>query len=142
MVVHTTLASSVPSGQAILSVAERYVIVDSYRNEEEKVHLMSWQLTGKCFFRPEEWEWILSRAATRRIAPRLSGRALRFEQMAPSQAESAVSDASSTEQTESVAGTSSGPPGLLGPPSPQASARDLRAATTARPDRYSEERRH
>lgn len=34
-----------------------YVNVESYRSEEEKVHLFCWTLTGECFFTPEEWNW-------------------------------------------------------------------------------------
>lgn len=39
----------------------KYIVVESYRNEEEKVNLMYWVLTGECFFRPEEWEWWFER---------------------------------------------------------------------------------
>jgi len=35
----------------------KYVVVESYRNEEEKVNLMCWVLTGECFFTPKEWKW-------------------------------------------------------------------------------------
>ncbi|QJT07631.1 class I SAM-dependent methyltransferase [Oceanidesulfovibrio marinus] len=35
----------------------KYIVVESYRNEQEKVNLMCWVLTGECFFTPEEWEW-------------------------------------------------------------------------------------
>ncbi len=35
----------------------KYIIVDSYRNDEEKTNLLYWQLTCECFFTPEEWEW-------------------------------------------------------------------------------------
>ena len=35
----------------------KYVVVESYRNEEEKVNLMYWVLTGECFFSPDEWKW-------------------------------------------------------------------------------------
>jgi protein-L-isoaspartate(D-aspartate) O-methyltransferase len=35
----------------------RYTVVESYRNELEKVNLMCWVLTGECFFTPAEWEW-------------------------------------------------------------------------------------
>ena len=35
----------------------KYLVVESYRNEEEKVNLMCWVLTGECFFAPKEWEW-------------------------------------------------------------------------------------
>ena len=35
-----------------------YILVESYRTEEEKANLMYWQLTCECFFTVEEWEWI------------------------------------------------------------------------------------
>lgn len=35
-----------------------YIVVESYRTEEEKVNLMYWQLTCECFFTVKEWEWI------------------------------------------------------------------------------------
>lgn len=40
----------------------KYVVVESYRNEEEKVNLMYWVLTGECFFAPAEWEWFFDLA--------------------------------------------------------------------------------
>jgi ubiquinone/menaquinone biosynthesis C-methylase UbiE len=40
----------------------KYIVVDGYRNEREKVYLMYWQLTCECFYRPEEWQWIMHRA--------------------------------------------------------------------------------
>jgi len=40
----------------------KYVLMDSYRNEEEKVNLLNWQLTCECFFTPREWEWIFKKA--------------------------------------------------------------------------------
>lgn len=36
---------------------QKYIVVESYRTEEEKVNLMYWVLTGECFFSPEEWQW-------------------------------------------------------------------------------------
>jgi protein-L-isoaspartate(D-aspartate) O-methyltransferase len=36
----------------------KYLVLDSYRNEREKVNLMYWQLTCQCFFTPAEWEWL------------------------------------------------------------------------------------
>jgi len=36
----------------------KYLVLDSYRTEREKVNLMYWQLTCECFFRPAEWEWL------------------------------------------------------------------------------------
>ena len=34
-----------------------YLVVESYRNEEEKANLLYWQLTCEAFFTPEEWAW-------------------------------------------------------------------------------------
>lgn len=41
---------------------DKYIVMDSYRNEREKVNLLYWQLTCECFFTPEEWEWIFKSA--------------------------------------------------------------------------------
>jgi len=38
-----------------------YICVESYRNEEEKTHLLYWQLTCECFYTPKEWEWWFAR---------------------------------------------------------------------------------
>jgi SAM-dependent methyltransferase len=38
----------------------RYILVDGYRNEREKVNLLYWQLTCECFFTPREWEWLFN----------------------------------------------------------------------------------
>jgi protein-L-isoaspartate(D-aspartate) O-methyltransferase len=35
----------------------KFVCVESYRNEEEKVNLLYWQLTCRMFCTPEEWNW-------------------------------------------------------------------------------------
>lgn len=40
----------------------RYLCVESFRNEEEKVNLLYWQLTCRCFFAPDEWQWWFERA--------------------------------------------------------------------------------
>lgn len=39
----------------------KYIVMDSYRNESEKINLLSWQLTCECFFTPEEWDWVFSK---------------------------------------------------------------------------------
>ena len=39
----------------------KYVLMDSYRNEREKVNLIYWQLTCECFLTPSEWEWIFEK---------------------------------------------------------------------------------
>lgn len=36
----------------------KYVVVEAYRNEREKVNLMYWQLTCRAFHTPREWDWI------------------------------------------------------------------------------------
>lgn len=35
----------------------KYLVVESYRNENEKVNLLYWQLTCRSFYTPREWEW-------------------------------------------------------------------------------------
>lgn len=35
----------------------RYVCVESYRNEIEKANLLYWQVTCEAFCTPQEWEW-------------------------------------------------------------------------------------
>ena len=37
---------------------QKYIVVESYRTEEERVNMLYWQLTCECFFKVEEWEWI------------------------------------------------------------------------------------
>ena len=36
----------------------KYVMVESYRNEREKMNLLYWQLTCESFHDPDSWEWI------------------------------------------------------------------------------------
>ena len=40
----------------------KFVVMDSYRNEREKMNLLYWQLTCECFFTPDEWAWIFQQA--------------------------------------------------------------------------------
>jgi SAM-dependent methyltransferase len=35
----------------------RYICVESYRNETEKANLLYWQVTCESFCTPEEWDW-------------------------------------------------------------------------------------
>jgi len=35
----------------------KFICVESYRNESEKVNLLYWQLTCEAFCTPEEWHW-------------------------------------------------------------------------------------
>jgi len=41
---------------------QAYIVVESYRNETEKFNLMCWNLTGECFFTPDEWHWVFRTA--------------------------------------------------------------------------------
>jgi SAM-dependent methyltransferase len=36
----------------------KYICVESYRNEVEKVNLLYWQVTCESFLTPSEWEWM------------------------------------------------------------------------------------
>ena len=39
----------------------KYICVESFRNEEEKVNLLYWQLTCESFYSPDEWQWWFDR---------------------------------------------------------------------------------
>ncbi len=39
---------------------QKYVLVESYRNEEELFNLQCWALTCESFYRPEEWTWLFN----------------------------------------------------------------------------------
>lgn len=43
----------------------KFIVMDSYRNEREKVNLLYWQVTCECFFTPEEWEWVFEQCGYR-----------------------------------------------------------------------------
>ncbi len=40
----------------------KYVVIESFRNEREKVNLLYWQLTCRSFYSPDEWEWMFGQA--------------------------------------------------------------------------------
>lgn len=40
-----------------VSKKHKYLCVESYRNEREKVNLLYWQVTCESFFTPDEWKW-------------------------------------------------------------------------------------
>lgn len=40
-----------------VSKRNKYICVESYRNEVEKANLLYWQLTCEAFCTPEEWRW-------------------------------------------------------------------------------------
>jgi len=44
---------------------DKYVCVESFRNEEERVNLMFWQLTCESYYWPEEWQWWFDRCGYR-----------------------------------------------------------------------------
>ena len=39
----------------------KYIVVESFRNDEELFNLQCWALTCAAFFRPEEWAWLFDR---------------------------------------------------------------------------------
>ena len=39
----------------------KYIVVDTFRNEREKVNFLYWQLTCQCFYTPEDWQWWFDR---------------------------------------------------------------------------------
>jgi protein-L-isoaspartate(D-aspartate) O-methyltransferase len=45
--------------------ASKYVVVESFRNEREKVNLLYWQLTCRSFYGVDEWQWVMERAGYR-----------------------------------------------------------------------------
>jgi SAM-dependent methyltransferase len=40
-----------------VSKKNKYICVESYRNEQEKANLLYWQVTCEAFNSPQEWEW-------------------------------------------------------------------------------------
>ena len=40
-----------------VSKQNKYICVESYRNEHERINLLYWQVTCECFFTPDEWKW-------------------------------------------------------------------------------------
>ena len=45
-----------------VSSGGKWLNVEAYRNEREKMNLMYWQLTCRAFHTPEEWAWIFQQA--------------------------------------------------------------------------------
>ena len=37
----------------------KFVVVEAYRNEREKMNLLYWQLTCRAFHTPAEWQWVM-----------------------------------------------------------------------------------
>ena len=40
-----------------VGIKNKYICVESYRNEHERINLLYWQVTCECFFTPDEWKW-------------------------------------------------------------------------------------
>ena len=53
------LKQAVQEIQRVGKGAKKHIIIESYRNESEKVNLLYWQLTCQSFYSPEEWEWFM-----------------------------------------------------------------------------------
>jgi len=45
-----------------VSKSNKYICVEAYRNEREKVNLMYWQLTCRAFHTPKEWEFLFMKS--------------------------------------------------------------------------------
>ncbi len=39
----------------------KYIMIESYRNQAEKANLLYWQLTCKSFYSVEDWEWLYNK---------------------------------------------------------------------------------
>jgi SAM-dependent methyltransferase len=73
LVVSLGTLHNLPLGELWLALEEiervgrgaKYVMVESYRDEREKVNLLYWQLTCKSFYSVEDWEWLYRRAGYR-----------------------------------------------------------------------------
>ena len=44
-----------------VSKGNKYICVESYRNEIEKMNLLYWQVTCESFYTPEEWLWVFDK---------------------------------------------------------------------------------
>jgi len=44
------------------SCKHKYICVESYRNEFEKVNLLYWQVTCEAFYTPQEWKWFFKQS--------------------------------------------------------------------------------
>lgn len=53
------LRSALQEIQRVSKSDKKHVIIESYRNEQEKVNLLYWQLTCRAFYTPAEWEWFM-----------------------------------------------------------------------------------
>ena len=44
-----------------VALGKKFICVESYRDEREKVNLLYWQLTCRAFLSPEDWEFIFDK---------------------------------------------------------------------------------
>ena len=56
------LRSAVQEIERVGKDSNKHIIIESYRNEQEKANLLYWQLTCRSFYTPEEWEWFLNQS--------------------------------------------------------------------------------
>ena len=59
------LWSSLSEINRVLRGDRAYVMVESYRDEREKMNLLYWQLTCRSFYSVEDWEWLYLRTGYR-----------------------------------------------------------------------------
>lgn len=45
-----------------VAAGPKHIMVETYRNEREKVNLLYWQLTCRSFYSPKEWKWFFKTA--------------------------------------------------------------------------------
>lgn len=45
-----------------VSKKNSWLCVESFRNHDEKINMINWQLTCKSFYSPDEWKWIFQKS--------------------------------------------------------------------------------
>lgn len=67
LVVSLTTLYNLPLDEMVTALQEvervgknKYITLESFRNEQELFHLQCWALTCESFFRPEQWVWIFN----------------------------------------------------------------------------------
>jgi len=65
LVISLTTLHNLMIGELVASLKEiervgkqKYIVVESYRSEQELFNLQCWALTAESYFRPEEWKWV------------------------------------------------------------------------------------
>jgi SAM-dependent methyltransferase len=69
LVISLNALHNLPVQEAIFALSEmervahdKFLVVESFRNEEELFNLQCWALTCESFFRPESWSWLFRQA--------------------------------------------------------------------------------